>query len=830
LRALKISRPLPEEYESASLIKQEGDMLTRLSHPNIIAVHEVNTLEFSNGQEVAYFIMDYVEDAMDLKKKMLFEIYQRKITFEEATATELTPTIPAKNALNKLYLYIHDLVMGLEFMHDNKVMHFDIKPENFLISVDGISRVADLGYAKEIIENSGSATHIGYTEKYAHPQLFTYHWEKTADENRVRSVVNRNKFTFVWDIYAFGQSIQDLLKLIDEIYIDEAIHLSSFRYLHLMACRMLDGENQPPKTNQIFNEMALQLSQATFKEIRYRTLSEVRVDLEKEMGIFLIDKSIPELNFLSRKTLHGAETRSTTFTSRLKMLVEHPLFSRLSHISQLGMIRYVYPTANHTRYDHSIGTYTNVCVYLISLYNDSENPLFKQLVTEEDIKAILLASLMHDLGHYPLAHDCEEIDPVIFGHDELSIKLLQNTNILDSENRTLRNIIEDNVFGWDVPLNRIIEIIQATPKKNRLTTSTFKSRLLSTIIDGPIDADKVDYLMRDSVECRLNYGKVIDFERLMKTITVSHQYDAHAKWDNVSLAIYDKGRACAESIAFARYLLFSAVYWHHTSRAYKAMMHHALRLMLQLYGRKKRSEKTLEKDFLDFVVSLNAEKRKNEQSLVSLLNDKNFKTLIHVSDLEMLDWIYQRSPEEARSLIVDLAERQLYKRLVSIHYTTQSTHGEQQLVWDKFQKVNFSKTEYIGYCKALQEKLLVEVRRKKSDEMVKNTISLEGVKYDRFEELMGSAHISILIDIPNSENYKGSITSLQFIRETMEKRYLDDVPDDYVVQVSEIWSKHNSELMKSLAVVRIFCHPEVRHAIKSTLSVSEITEIAQEVL
>ena len=250
------------------------------------------------------------------------------------------------------------------------------------------------------------------------------------------------------------------------------------------------------------------------------------------------------------------------------------------------------------------------------------------------------------------------------------------------------------------------------------------------------------------------------------------------------------------------------------------MLHHALRLMLQLYGKNKnkRSEKKLEQEFLDFIITLNAGKRKNETSLVSLLNDKNFKTLIHTSDLEMLDWIYQRSPKEARSLITNLAERQLYKRLVSIHCTTQSTHGDQQRIWRIFQRLNFSKTQYIKYCKALQKQLLVEVRQKKSSEIVKNTISLEGVKYDRFEELMGNAHISILIDIPNSESHEGSTTSLQFIRETMEKRYLDDIPDDYVVQDSEIWSKHNSKLIKSLAVVRIFCHPEVRHAIKSTLS------------
>jgi hypothetical protein len=64
----------------------------------------------------------------------------------------------------------------------------------------------------------------------------------------------------------------------------------------------------------------------------------------------------------------------------------------------------------------------------------------------------------------------------------------------------------------------------------------------------------------------------------------------------------------------------------------------------------------------------------------------------------------------------------------------------------------------------------------------------------------------------------------------MEKRYLDDLPEDYMVQVSEVWRTNINELMKSLAVIRIFCHSEVRHAIKSAISVSGIIDIAQETL
>lgn len=573
LRALKFSRPLHGAHKTASLIKEEGDKLRNLSHSHIIEVYEVGILDYSDGKRVAYFVMDYIENAMDLKKKII---------------AEMKSEVKVKNLIQNLYNYLYGLILGLEYIHMNGFIHFDIKPENILIDVNGVPKVADLGYAKEK-KGSGGDTTVGFTQAYAHPKPLRYGF-KTKDEDRLKAEINRAEFRYEWGIYALGQSILELLKLVDKNYPDVAIHLPSFRYLHLMACRMLDGENTD--VSRFFNERAIGLHREIFNEIKYKNMGEIRRDIKKEMGISPLPQLIPELDFLSRKILHGAETRSTTFTPRLKMLIEHPLFSRLSNISQLGTVRLLYPTANHTRFDHSIGTYTNACAYVVALYNDPDNPLFRQLINQEDIKVILLASLLHDLGQYPCAHDIEEVYHYIFSHTDFTLKLLENETILDSKNRNLKKIIEDKDFGFGVSIYNIKEVIQAKTPSIGVAQPSFKYRLLSTIIDGPIDADKVDYILRDSRECRLNYGKVIDFERLMKTITVT--YHKRSKilgvQRDISLAVYNKGRACAESIAFSRYLLFSSVYWHHTSRACKTMLQHALRLMMD-YQKKEQDKK-----------------------------------------------------------------------------------------------------------------------------------------------------------------------------------------------------------------------------------------------
>ena len=93
---------------------------------------------------------------------------------------------------------------------------------------------------------------------------------------------------------------------------------------------------------------------------------------------------------------------------------------RLAGVPQLGIISLVYPTATHSRLEHVLGTFTNVVRYCDALYHDPLNSLFKQIVSEADIIALLLAALFHDLGQFPLAHDLEEAAPELFDHEKIA--------------------------------------------------------------------------------------------------------------------------------------------------------------------------------------------------------------------------------------------------------------------------------------------------------------------------------------------------------------------------------------------------------------------------
>src|SRR5207253_1312613 len=127
----------------------------------------------------------------------------------------------------------------------------------------------------------------------------------------------------------------------------------------------------------------------------------------------------------SSATMQVAPNTHVPRTPALLKLLEHRLYQRLNSVTQLGLVSQVYSGASHTRREHSLGTYANTARALQALYTDSYSPLFRQIVSEEDCRTTLLASLVHDMGQFPLAHDLEEIDKKVFSHAELTIAMLR---------------------------------------------------------------------------------------------------------------------------------------------------------------------------------------------------------------------------------------------------------------------------------------------------------------------------------------------------------------------------------------------------------------------
>ena len=232
-------------------------------------------------------------------------------------------------------------------------------------------------------------------------------------------------------------------------------------------------------------------------------------------------------------------------------------FQRLRRIRQLGGDFQVYPTAEHSRFSHSLGVYEIVRRMVTEVKS-----LCVEL-TEYDKVCVMLAGLLHDVGHGPFSHAFEHITN--HSHEEYTAKIiLGNTEL----NAILRAVSEK------LPLD-IVSIIQHTHEND----------ILNQIVSGQLDADRMDYLLRDSYFTATSYGQ-FDLERILRTMRVRKT----AEGRKVIVVKYT-GIHSVEDYIMARYQMYWQVYYHPVARSYEAVF-------IQLFNRLKDVFK-VDKDYFE---------------------------------------------------------------------------------------------------------------------------------------------------------------------------------------------------------------------------------------
>jgi HD superfamily phosphohydrolase len=266
-------------------------------------------------------------------------------------------------------------------------------------------------------------------------------------------------------------------------------------------------------------------------------------------------RDIPEIAALDggRGLIRIPPELDVPMTRRVQQLIDAPEFRRLAHVSQLGLVSLVYPAANHTRFEHSLGVYRLALLFLKQLSHDER---FASTITVADAETFLAAALLHDLGHWPFCHPLEDMRlPGVPQHE-----LFANSFLLEGE---IADTLRDD---WGIPPRDVVALLSEKPRDRR-------SRILTSLLSGPIDIDKMDYLARDSLHAGVPYGRHFDQNRLIGSLCLNEAGDG--------LAITEKGRTAAEMLVFARYVMFSEVYWHHAVRSATAMLQRAFYLLFR---------------------------------------------------------------------------------------------------------------------------------------------------------------------------------------------------------------------------------------------------------
>ncbi len=201
-------------------------------------------------------------------------------------------------------------------------------------------------------------------------------------------------------------------------------------------------------------------------------------------------------------------------------LMEHPLFQRLRRIRQLGLTQYVYPGANHTRFQHAIGA-----MHLMGLAIDVIRSK-GHAITEEEARAVSIAILLHDIGHGPFSHSLEHSLIKDTSHEEISLMYMDQLNVQ---------------FGGALEL------------AIRIFKNEYPKRFLHQLVSSQLDMDRLDYLKRDSFFSGVTEG-VIGSDRIIKMLNVV----------NDQLVVDEKGIYSIEKFLIARRLMYWQVYLHRT--------------------------------------------------------------------------------------------------------------------------------------------------------------------------------------------------------------------------------------------------------------------------
>lgn len=271
-------------------------------------------------------------------------------------------------------------------------------------------------------------------------------------------------------------------------------------------------------------------------------------------------------------------------------ILNTPPLQRLRRIKQLPHVDLVYPGANHTRFEHSLGMLFIAGRIAISLE-----------LADEEKAVIRCAALLHDAGHGPFSHEFEGV---------------------------MKNISGDGVSHEDITrmiIDQVPQIRSALGDRRDAVLSLFKEEkdsIAGQIISGGIDADKMDYFLRDSYYAGVTYG-VFDLERILHTITTTTLGPENY------LVIREKGIDALDSFRLARFMMHTQVYFHHTRVIANRMFERAMIIAVKDGVISTAELDVTGKEFLSNFLSLD-----DSRLLIKLQSDPKSKASVFAKMLE----------------------------------------------------------------------------------------------------------------------------------------------------------------------------------------------------
>lgn len=672
--------------DEARAFKNERTITRWLSHPNL-AQHVfggekespyATEGETSRHAHVPYTISEWIEGAEPLHK------YLRAYLSDGVSEKALS--------LDRVISLIEQSFSGLAHMHENKIMHWDIKSDNLLVSKNHVIKLIDFGNAKRLDGPAADDTTATTTEgKY--PHLSNIFEPAGSDlhngESNEPGLSDSRRYTVnladpSWndpsvDLWMLAQEWNRCLKLApaflpteEESHGDKQLSIRDrdelsrrlkldanantrdrIECVRLVVERILFAFDRRFSHHFISNAKKLDRRRFYYgpgDEGKYNGAHEVSDEFRRISLPFGDAGRIPELLVSLDDIVRLPVTGNSIFTNRVRAVAESRLIRPTRHHNQLAQVLTVYPGARHSRYEHILGTVTTTASFVRALYLNEMNAFWRITVAAEDIEALLLAAIFHDMGHIAFGHFLEEMSDFFSGlrHTDFTIFILKrclkglgidvelspSSVVFRVSNDDIDELLDILRTHWVGPIDTLVtqaktaksDLVEASEmacETKRIVDGRVSSlvqsvidileadftdtapsiptylcakgtraaldSILRSIIDGPLDADKLDYLRRDALHAGVFFSNGIDLERFLESLRVCIDVDVdhsleqsqkaevgHSNPVLPSIGVSEKGIAAMESIVTARYHLFAVVYWHRTTRCATAMLQRVL--------------------------------------------------------------------------------------------------------------------------------------------------------------------------------------------------------------------------------------------------------------
>ncbi len=379
------------------------------------------------------------------------------------------------------------------------------------------------------------------------------------------------------------------------------------------------------------------------------------------------------------KVIHDPVWGTTLFYQWELQILDSPLIQRLRNVSQLGLTMLTYPSAHHSRFEHTLGV-TSVVTKMVNHINQkAENPV----ISSKDFYILRLAALLHDVGHC----FCSHLSETIYGKLNEFVNLKKSFSIFSAakeheifayiiiNTKAFKEFIREKVDLWDKKnidnlfVNIGHMIVGATLPYAKENNIYVRKYYLTQIINGQYDADKLDYLRRDSYTAGL--ALTYDIDRFLYKIKIANK-DENIDGERVQgqhLVIPITGVSAVEEMAFSQLMLASYIYQHQKVLATDALIHDVVE-SLTMNGKLDHPcdflyfcdndifgiyNENPDKDFKAKIAeqSFNAESSKNIEDIVRKINNRDLpKRAFAVNCTTVV-----KDPEQKQYKVSDIADR-----------------------------------------------------------------------------------------------------------------------------------------------------------------------------